>query len=46
MPIDLDHIIDHTAFDIYTLLLLTLNPLWCGVRIAPLPFPRYVVRGD
>ena len=21
-------------------------PLWCGVRIAPLPFPRYVVRGD
>ena len=20
--------------------------LWCGVRIAPLPFPRYVVRGD
>ena len=25
MPIDLDHIIDHTAFDIYTLLLLTLT---------------------
>ena len=25
---------------------LTCVPLWCGVRIAPLPFPRYVVRGD
>ena len=22
------------------------DPLWCGVRIAPLPFPRCVVRGD
>ena len=25
MPIDLNHIIDHTAFDIYTLLLMTLT---------------------